>query len=416
MVAISQQVIGTEHDLADRIELVHGSRPARGSNWVHEALKVIETSDCGYGVVAGEAIREGTLVVMFGGVVITAAEFDALPDSMQHFPFQVADELFLGPRDESDIGAGERINHSCAPTVGFAGAIALVALRDIAQGEFITFDYATCVASNDDAFTLKCRCGAPNCRGIVTGQDWKLADVQRRLFPHFQPFIQAKVTESGHEGPPRGLRPLWSARNDDRVSEARPGRGGIPSALAKVGIFIKESLQQEWMAIPICILAGFPSTLVTTAIMAIVAPWLRYFDVAKSEAGFISMVSVVSSVVGYGTYLVAYYIGMMWKERRDWLANGRIVTTGLRRKIKVIQYDFLAHLPSDIWVMPLMGAATGGLFVAGASQFWSIVVAHTLADVLYAIKEPFFWHGAKELVAWQENRTARATEPGRVAL
>jgi hypothetical protein len=186
--------------------------------------------------------------------------------------------------------------------------------------------------------------------------------------------------------------------------------------LAKVGTFIKESLQQEWMAIPICILAGFPSTLVTTAIMAIVAPWLRYFDVAKSEAGFISMVSVVSSVVGYGTYLIAYYIGMMWKERRDWLANGRIVTTGLRRKIKVIQYDFLAHLPSDIWVMPLMGAATGGLFVAGASQFWSIVVAHTLADVLYAIKEPFFWHGAKELVAWQENRTARATEPGRVAL
>jgi hypothetical protein len=184
--------------------------------------------------------------------------------------------------------------------------------------------------------------------------------------------------------------------------------------MGKVITFFKESLRQEWMAIPICILAGIPSTLITTAIMSVISPSLRYFDFAKSEAGFISAVSVLSSVVGYGTYLVAYYIGMMWKERRDWILNGRILKAGLRRKVRVIQYDFLAHLPSDLWVMPLMGAATGSFFVAGASQFWSILLAHTLADVAYAIKEPFFWHGAKELVAWQEERSGGATAPGTV--
>lgn len=81
-----------------------------------------------------------------------------------------------------------------------------------------------------------------------------------------------------------------------------------------------------------------------------------------------------------------------------------------------MQYDFLAHLPSDFWVMPVMGAATGGFFVAGVSQFWSIMLAQTLADIAYAIKEPFFWHGAKKLVAWQEARTAELlTAPDKIA-
>jgi len=351
---------------------------------------------------------------MFGGVVITSSEFDQLPASMQHFPFQVADDLFLGPRDESDIGVGERINHSCAPTVGFSGAIALVALRDISKGDPITLDYATCVASNDDAFTLECRCGSPNCRETITGQDWRIPEVQERLFPHFQPFIQEKVSRSQRGHSQQNLRYPATAQNDDRVIDSRPQGGLLASWMGKVITFFKESLRQEWMAIPICILAGIPSTLITTAIMSVISPSLRYFDFAKSEAGFISAVSVLSSVVGYGTYLVAYYIGMMWKERRDWILNGRILKAGLRRKVRVIQYDFLAHLPSDLWVMPLMGAATGSFFVAGASQFWSILLAHTLADVAYAIKEPFFWHGAKELVAWQEERSGGATAPGTV--
>jgi hypothetical protein len=213
------------------------------------------------------------------------------------------------------------------------------------------------------------------------------------------------VSESSRSSTGTGLRYLATPRNDDRIAERRSSPDIIRAGLGSVANFFKESLQKEWMAIPICILAGFPSTLVTTAIIALVSPTLRQLDFAKSEVGFISAVSLLSSVVGYGTYLIAYYAGMLWKERADWIENGAILREGLRRKWKVIQYDFLAHLPSDFWVMPLIGAATGGLVVAGASQFWSIVVANTLADVAYAVKEPFFWHGAKELVAWRERRT-----------
>ena len=155
MVAVPQVVRDADHSMSNANEAAEQIGSARGSNWIHSSLQIIETPDCGYGVVAREAIAAGTLVVMFGGVVTTSAEFEVLPPNLQHFPFQVADDLFLGPRDESDIGVGERINHSCDPSVGFSGAIALVALRDIKKGEPITLDYATCVASNDDAFTLR---------------------------------------------------------------------------------------------------------------------------------------------------------------------------------------------------------------------------------------------------------------------
>lgn len=410
MVAVPQVVRDADHSMSNANEAAEQIGSARGSNWIHSSLQIIETPDCGYGVVAREAIAAGTLVVMFGGVVTTSAEFEVLPPNLQHFPFQVADDLFLGPRDESDIGVGERINHSCDPSVGFSGAIALVALRDIKKGEPITLDYATCVASNDDAFTLRCRCGAPNCRRTITGQDWKIPQVQDRLLPYYQPFIQAKVLRAEDGRPLGGLLPLSRVSNNDRV-QTTPSSLKIPSSwVGKVADFFKESLKQEWMAIPICILAGFPSTLVTTAIMSMISPGLRYFEFARSEAGFISAVALISSVVGYGTYLLAYYAGMMWKERCDWFVDGRVCRQGLRRKLKVIQYDFLAHLPSDFWVMPVMGAATGGLFAAGASQFWSIILAHTVADIAYAIKEPFFWHGAKELVAWREGRAASAPD------
>jgi len=38
----------------------------------------------------------------------------------------------------------------------------------------------------------------------------------------------------------------------------------------------------------------------------------------------------------------------------------------------------------------------------GASQSLSIFLVNLIADISYAVKEPFFWHGAKKLVDWQE--------------
>jgi len=391
----------------------------RGSNWVHESLAVFETARCGLGVVALDEIPAGTLVVMYGGSVLTGSEFENLSEEMQSFPFQVADDLFIGPRDENDIGIGERINHCCSPNVGFAGEISLVTLRRIMAGEEITLDYATCVACDHGAFSMTCECGASHCRKVITGNDWQSREIQSRLLPFYQPFLQARVRELQRNDRGGQFVRLSAVRNHD-LPITYPVRDKLRASITKaprlLGSFVTNSLREEWMAIPICIVAGLPSTLATTAIVSLLAPGVAKWEFAQSEAGYISTVSLIASVVGYVTYCISYYLGMLWKERQDWISTTGIRADALRHKLRVCKYDFIAHLPYDFWFMPVMGAVTGGFFVAGLSQFWAIVLAHTFADVAYAMKEPFFWHGAKEFAAWRECRNSGATTaPDKIA-
>jgi len=83
------------------------------------------------------------------------------------------------------------LNHSCEPSCGLVGATLLVAMRDIAVGEELTFDYATCDSSDYDEF--ECLCGEPTCRGIVTGLDWTKPELQERYAGWFSPYLQRRI-------------------------------------------------------------------------------------------------------------------------------------------------------------------------------------------------------------------------------
>src|SRR5215213_7375914 len=78
-------------------------------------------------------------------------------------------------------GLGSKVNHSCDPNCGIrindAGAPDLVARRNIAAGEEITFDYAMRNYSVDH-FPNRCLCGSARCRGTVTG--WRDLSEDRR--------------------------------------------------------------------------------------------------------------------------------------------------------------------------------------------------------------------------------------------
>jgi len=60
-------------------------------------------------------------------------------------------------------------NHSCDPNIGVRGQILFVALRRIVASEELTHDWAT---TDDDNYTMACRCGAAEFRGAITGKDW----------------------------------------------------------------------------------------------------------------------------------------------------------------------------------------------------------------------------------------------------
>jgi D-alanine-D-alanine ligase len=57
-------------------------------------------------------------------------------------------------------------NHCCQPNTIYDG-LNVIALRDIQKGEELTLDYASFLDEQMESF--QCRCGAPNCRGLIMG-------------------------------------------------------------------------------------------------------------------------------------------------------------------------------------------------------------------------------------------------------
>jgi hypothetical protein len=70
-------------------------------------------------------------------------------------------------------------------------ATTIVAMRDIAVGEELTFDYAMSDASDYDEFDCNCRTSL--CRGRVRADDWQLETLRHRYKGFFSPYIQRKM-------------------------------------------------------------------------------------------------------------------------------------------------------------------------------------------------------------------------------
>ncbi len=72
------------------------------------------------------------------------------------------------------------INHSCDPNT-YVKTIDdkrnVIAIRDIAPKEEITYDYAI---NGDYEWGVTCRCGSKNCRGVINPNFWELPK-QRQL-------------------------------------------------------------------------------------------------------------------------------------------------------------------------------------------------------------------------------------------
>jgi hypothetical protein len=69
-------------------------------------------------------------------------------------------------------------------------------MRDIAVGRQITIDYALCMTADNrtaDILNMDCLCGEANCRKFITGNDWKLPELQQRYRSYSQPYIEEKI-------------------------------------------------------------------------------------------------------------------------------------------------------------------------------------------------------------------------------
>jgi len=96
------------------------------------------------------------------------------------YAYPISDEAFILWSEDSHDWAPQ--NHSCDPNTAYLG-FNVVALRDIAPGEELTLDYADFCNESAESFT--CRCGAPNCRGIVSGTKGNSVDLREKARRRF---------------------------------------------------------------------------------------------------------------------------------------------------------------------------------------------------------------------------------------
>ena len=158
-------------------------------NWLTPKAQMRVTPGKGSGSFAVSKINQGEMVASFGGFVIDKSELSNHPTDRISRSLQLNSDVYLlsGITPE----AGDMINHSCEPNCGIAGTSSVQSLRDIENGEELSFDYAMTDSSQYDEFI--CACGKSKCRDKITGSDWHNEDLQREYKNHFGSYIEELI-------------------------------------------------------------------------------------------------------------------------------------------------------------------------------------------------------------------------------
>lgn len=123
----------------------------------------------GAGVYTNAPIKKGTRVLEYTGPRLAAKETDGL--------YAEGDVTYLFAMDGGKtvidgFGMAAFVNHSCDPNCEsdqIKGSIWITALRDIAAGEELTYDYN--IYDAEPGEQASCQCGSANCRGTMFCDD-----------------------------------------------------------------------------------------------------------------------------------------------------------------------------------------------------------------------------------------------------
>ncbi len=131
-------------------------------------IRVVRSPIHGYGVIALRDFAEGEAIAEVDGVAWREGE-----NVDDRYSLRIEDGVYFDMVDQTRF-----INHSCDPNTwvdvgvsddGEAWAT-VIALRPIAAGEELSYDYA--FPAN---LAEPCTCGADNCRGLIIDEDHLVA-------------------------------------------------------------------------------------------------------------------------------------------------------------------------------------------------------------------------------------------------
>ncbi len=112
----------------------------------------------GKGLFASAIIKKDEVVAVFDGAIYDR-DWEDWNDDLYNHVIQ-----FEQWRWRDSKGVARLINHSCDPNCGIRDLFKIVAMRDIAPGEEITWDYEM---TENYQWRMKCRCGSPQCRKVI---------------------------------------------------------------------------------------------------------------------------------------------------------------------------------------------------------------------------------------------------------
>ncbi|HEV2801366.1 MAG TPA: SET domain-containing protein-lysine N-methyltransferase [Pyrinomonadaceae bacterium] len=167
----------------------------RKLSYISPKAMVRESRIHGRGLFAVEPFERDEIVAVKGGHIFDRRTLELIAPVLGAAEIQIGRDLFIGPLAESEReGSMIYSNHSCEPNIGVRGQIVFVAMRGIAAGEELTHDWAT---TDDDTYRMECRCGAPTCRRVITGQDWRRRDLQERYAGYISWYLLEKIRLAG---------------------------------------------------------------------------------------------------------------------------------------------------------------------------------------------------------------------------
>jgi hypothetical protein len=146
----------------------------------------------GRGLFALADLAKDEIVAVKGGHIIDRKTLrEEITPRLGAVEIQIDKDLFVAPvTDEERESSMLYSNHSCNPNLGIRGEITFVAMRDIRAGEELTHDWAM---TDDDDYSVECKCSTPNCRKILTGKDWQRTELQSRYAGYFSAYLADKI-------------------------------------------------------------------------------------------------------------------------------------------------------------------------------------------------------------------------------
>ena len=177
------------------------------------------SSVAGRGLFAGRFFRQGELLFSLRGRLVVGNRAGQDDEWFAH-AYQLEQDLYLYP----ETPEGRYINHSCDPNAGLGDDLGMRALRDIAAGEEVFFDYSTTMSER--SWTMSCRCGSPACRREI-GDFHDLAPFLQRTYLQqnvVQRFIIREVLERAAcwIGSRHFPSAVWAALAADAIMLAPP--------------------------------------------------------------------------------------------------------------------------------------------------------------------------------------------------